>query len=176
MPASIYRIPRAARLLAVFMVAAATPCLVLAGPGAAASPRLAALPSGLPAGTISTVAGTVGGPGPARRVAVAPCGRESRYRLCGLTFAGGHLYATDVGADTLGGLNVGCVVRSISMSGGQLSTPAGNGIVRYSGDGGPASAAGLWCPADVAVGAAGNVVTADNGEQGHDGAGEWRVA
>ena len=111
---SLLRISRGARLLAVFAVAVAAPCSVLAGPGAAASPRVAVPP----AGTISTLAGTVGGPGPARSVAVAPCGRESRYRLCGLAFAGGHLYATDAGADNDGGLAVGCLVRSISISGG----------------------------------------------------------
>ena len=172
MPASLRRIARAARSLTVFAVAVAVPCSVLGGSGAAASPRLAA-PL---AGTISTIAGTVGGPGPARNFAVAPCGRESRYRLCGLTFAGGHLYTTDVGADNDGGLHIGCVVRSISLSGGQLSTPAGNGISSYSGDGGPGSAAGLGCPADVAVDATGNVAIADNGEDGNNnGLGEWRV-
>ena len=46
---------------------------------------------------------------------------------CGLAFADGHLYATDVGADTDYGVDVGCVVRSIAMRGGRLSTPAGNG-------------------------------------------------
>ena len=174
MPASLLRIPRGTRLLAVFAVAVAAPCSVLAGSGAAASPRVAVPP----AGTISTLAGTVGGPGPARSVAVAPCGRESRYRLCGLAFAGGHLYATDAGADNDGGLAVGCVVRSISISGGQLRTPAGDGIPGYSGDGGPASAAGLGCPADVAVDAAGNVVIADDvimANQGDFGALRVRV-
>src|SRR5712691_10712039 len=169
MPASLHRIPRAAWLLAVFAVAA--PCSVLAGPGAAASPRLAA-PL---AGTISTLAGNVGGPGPARSVAVAPCGRRSPDTLCGLAFAGGHLYATDAGADTVGGLAVGCVVRSIILAGGQLSTPAGSGIPGYSGDGGPESAARLGCPADVAVDATGNVVIADNGTVRNSVLGTFRV-
>lgn len=160
MPASLHRIPCPARSLAVIAVAAAAACSVLAGPRAAASLRLPAPP----AGTIATIAGNVGGPGPARSVAVAPCGLQAVGRLCGLAFAGGHLYATDVGADTYFGLDAGCVVRSIGIHGGQLSTPAGDGIVGYSGDGGQGRAAELGCPSDIAADSAGNLVIADYSE------------
>ena len=143
--------------LAAITIAGATAAAVLAGPGAVASPRLVA-PT---AGTISTLAGGVGGPGPARNVAVAPCGVASLFRPCGMTFAGGHLYTTDVGVGTLNSIKVGCVVRAIDLGTGALTTPAGNGIAGFSGDGGPASAAELGCPADVTADSWGNVVIAD---------------
>ena len=44
---------------------------------------------------------------------------------------------------------------------GVLTVVAGSAARDYSGDGGPATAAGLWCPSDVAVDAAGNVYIAD---------------
>ena len=157
MPASLHRIPCLARSLAVIAVAAVTTCSILAASGAVASSRLAASS----AGTITTIAGSVGGPGPARSVAVAPCGLRAVDKPCGLAFADGHLYATDVGADTYYGVDVGCVVRSIAMRGGGLSTPAGNGLRGYSGDGGPGSAAELGCPGDIATDSAGNLVIAD---------------
>ena len=150
-------VPPGAWRRAIIAVAGATACAVLAVPGAAASPGR--LPS--PPGTISTLAGGVGGPGPARSVAVAPCGVVSLRQLCGMAFAGGHLYTTDVGVGSLNSIKVGCVVRAIDAGTGALTTPAGNGIPGFSGDGGPASAAQFRCPTDVAVDAAGNVVIAD---------------
>ena len=44
---------------------------------------------------------------------------------------------------------------------GVLTVVAGSAARDYSGDGGPATAAGLWCPSDIAVDATGNIYIAD---------------
>src|SRR6516225_1254900 len=49
------------------------------------------------------------------------------------------------------------------MTAGDIYTVAGTGAQGFSGDGGPATAAGLTVPAGVAVDAAGNLVIADYG-------------
>ena len=54
-------------------------------------------------------------------------------------------------------------VREISASTGIITTVAGNGIVGYSGDGGPATSAGLFAPRDVAVDGSGNIYIMDSG-------------
>ncbi|MGA2286569.1 MAG: hypothetical protein ABSG55_09910, partial [Dehalococcoidia bacterium] len=51
-------------------------------------------------------------------------------------------------------------IRKVSAS-GDISTLAGNGRLRYSGDGGPATSADLNLPNDVAADSAGNVYIAD---------------
>ena len=48
-----------------------------------------------------------------------------------------------------------------AMTVGDIYTVAGDGRARYSGDGGPATKAGLDDPTDAAVGAAGNILIAD---------------
>ncbi len=53
-------------------------------------------------------------------------------------------------------------VRKIDAS-GMISTLAGNGTGAFSGDGGPASNAQLWCPAGIAVDKNGNVYICDAG-------------
>ncbi|MGA7969252.1 MAG: choice-of-anchor D domain-containing protein [Terriglobales bacterium] len=55
------------------------------------------------------------------------------------------------------------VVREVSASTGIITTVAGNGLVGYSGDGGPATSAEFWDPRDVAVDGAGNVFIVDSG-------------
>jgi hypothetical protein len=117
---------------------AALACLALAAlaawPGAAQ-----AAPAG--AGVITTVAGGVGGPGPAVRVAVP-------FPL-GVSFGAGSLYISQVH------------VRAVSEATGRLTTPAGlfdtQGPVL---DGGPAAQANLDA-ANTAVDKAGNLLIAD---------------
>jgi len=53
-------------------------------------------------------------------------------------------------------------VRKVTPA-GTISTVAGNGIASFSGDGGPATAAAIWVPTDVAVDASGNLFIADGG-------------
>jgi hypothetical protein len=50
-----------------------------------------------------------------------------------------------------------------AMTAGDIYTVAGTGSSGYSGDGGPATAAALNVPASVAIDSAGNLVTADSG-------------
>jgi sugar lactone lactonase YvrE len=53
-------------------------------------------------------------------------------------------------------------VRRVDTVTGIITTVAGNGKVEFSGDGGPATMAGLFEPADVAVDEAGNLFVADS--------------
>ena len=111
------------------------------GPGrAAAAPQYKAATA---PGTITTVAGGVGGPGKATKVALAPCGVESQ---------GGSLYVAD-----------GPAVRRIAAN-DQLTTPAGTGAGI-----GPADSGGLATRSNldtcaVAADSAGNLLIA---EQNH---------
>jgi sugar lactone lactonase YvrE len=109
------------------------------------APALADTP---PDGIISTVAGGVGGPGPATKVAI--------YLPCSVTSAGGSLYVGD-------GL-----VQQVDEATGWLTTPAGgvrSGALSYQPvppqDGGPASQAGMGA-CGTAVDPAGNLVIADS--------------
>src|SRR5207302_155715 len=52
------------------------------------------------------------------------------------------------------------IVRKVATD-GTITTVAGNGIGRYSGDGGPATSAGLNYPTGLAVDSAGNLLIAD---------------
>jgi NHL repeat len=95
----------------------------------------------VPAGTITTVAGGVGGPAKATTVAVSPCGAR---------FAGGSLYAGDITA-----------IRKISPASDQLTTPVGTGSTTPLGDGGPATKASLNGSCTAVLDHAGNLVVAD---------------
>ena len=101
-------------------------------------------------GTISTVAGTgltgyIGDGGPATGAALnLPTGVAVDL--------GGNLYIADSGNEA---------IREIS--GGVISTLAGNGTAGYLGDNGPANGAEFRTPSGVAVDAAGNVYVADHG-------------
>jgi hypothetical protein len=87
-------------------------------------------------GVISTVAGGVGGPGPAAQVAVT---------ACALAFGGGHLYIGDGGS-----------VRQVSPRTDQLTTTVGTGVDGPPGDGGPATQASVGVSGGLtAVGACG---------------------
>ena len=69
--------------------------------------------------------------------------------------ASGNLFIADSGVN--GGNNR---IRKVSVS-GVITTIAGNGSYRYSGDGGPATAAQLQYPVGVAVDSSGNLFIAD---------------
>jgi hypothetical protein len=127
---------------AVVAAALVVTALAGSGPAAAAHQGEAQAPrAALAAGTISTVAGGVGGPGVATSVAMEP---ES------LNFAGGQLYVADAST-----------VRKISPVTDQLTTPVGMGVGAPLGDGGPATEAGV-SPRGTAVDAAGNLVLTDS--------------
>lgn len=53
------------------------------------------------------------------------------------------------------------VVRKVNMSTGIITTIAGNGTGAFGGDSGPATAASIWDPQDVAIDKWGNVYIAD---------------
>jgi NHL repeat len=115
-----------------------TAAIVLGGILAGASQAGAAA---VPGGTITTVAGGVGGPARATTVAVSPCGAR---------FAGSSLYVGDIAA-----------IRQISPASDQLTTPAGTGSTTPLGDGGPATQAGLNGSCTAVLDPAGNLVVAD---------------
>ncbi len=104
-------------------------------PGAAGVARRAA-----PAGTISTVAGGVGGPGPATAVALAgPCGVAAGH---------GSTYIAD-----------SYFLRRVDPATGRLTTPAGEGAdPAPDNNGGPATGTFLFAACTVALDHAGNPV------------------
>ena len=129
------------RAAAVAVVVALMPA-AWAGP----SPAAAAAPGGAHpalAGVISTIAGGVGGPGPAIKVAFGG--------PAGVSFRGGSMYVAERTA-----------VRRVSLAAGYLTTPAGTGRFGPLGDGGPAAGASIQ-PSDAVVDHAGNLVIADFG-------------
>src|ERR1022692_1870230 len=66
----------------------------------------------------------------------------------------GNLYIGDTGNDA---------IRKVAAATGIVTTVAGDGAAGYSGDGGPASSAGLSGPQGVAVDGSGNLFVADTG-------------
>jgi trimeric autotransporter adhesin len=114
------------------------PAAVAAGPAGTAA-------TGEPAGTITTVAGGLGA-GPARNVFQQPVGLAAA--------PGGALYVID---------GIYNVVRKFSSADSHESVVAGSTspIGGYYGDGGPATAAGLFGPSGLAVDTSGNVLIAD---------------
>ncbi|MEO6323410.1 MAG: hypothetical protein ABIT01_08340 [Thermoanaerobaculia bacterium] len=76
--------------------------------------------------------------------------------------------ATGVFADPAGNLFIvdqyNDRIRKVSATTGTISTVAGNGSLGSTGDGGPATAASLVFPIDVAVDAEGNIFIADLGD------------
>jgi trimeric autotransporter adhesin len=93
------------------------------------------------AGVISTVAGGVGGPGKATKVAIS--------EPCDVSYAAGSFYVGDTST-----------VRKVDAQTDRLTTPAGDGLPGPSGNGVPAGIAGLGA-CGTAVDGAGNLVIAD---------------
>jgi hypothetical protein len=140
------------------VLALGLPAAMLAGTGQAAA---AAHPGGHrvapqagPAGTISTVAGGVGGPALATRVPLAtwlPAPDTPVGEPCSAVFGHGHLY---IGDD---------MIRAVNPATDYLTTIAGNGGASSPlGDGGPATQTALQA-CGIAVDHVGNVVLADTG-------------
>ncbi len=77
------------------------------------------------------------------------------------------LYPSAVAVDSAGNVYVADQVynRIRKVSGGTITTLAGNGIQGFSGDGGPATSASLNEPKGVAVDSAGNVYIADTSNE-----------
>jgi len=94
---------------------------------------------------ISTVAGGVGGPAKATRVAISPG--------CHLAFRAGSLYIADDG-----------VVRKVSLGTGWLTNPVGTGSIAPLGDGGAATKAAVEV-CGVTFDHSGNLVIADAGNK-----------
>ena len=76
-------------------------------------------------------------------------------RPAGLVLDGlGNLYFAD---------SANSVVRKINLTTGIITTLVGTGVGGYTGDGGPATSAQLYFPADVTLDPAGNLYIADGG-------------
>jgi sugar lactone lactonase YvrE len=107
-------------------------------------------------GIITTVAGNgtrgfSGDGGPAVNALI-----DMKYFTGGVAAdAAGNVYIADTGNHR---------VRKIDP-GGIISTVAGNGVARFSGDGGPATSAALFAPTGVGTDAAGNLYIVDTGNQ-----------
>jgi sugar lactone lactonase YvrE len=141
-------------LIALMVTALAAAALTGSGPAAAAArpggPKAPTARLAAAAGTISTVAGGVGGPAKGTKVALAG--------PCGVRFAAGRLYiAGSNGRYKFGGFGA---VREVNPRTGQLTTPAGTSAPGVLGDGGLATRANL-STCGVAVDHAGNLVIAD---------------
>jgi hypothetical protein len=112
----------------------------------AGGPRATAAAAG---GVISTVAGGVGGPARATKVAL---NEQQLNPDCGVTFGDGSLLVADSTS-----------VRQVNPGTDQLTTPAGTGAVIPLANGGLATAANLRGTCSVAVDHFGNLILADGG-------------
>ena len=99
-------------------------------------------------GTITTVAGN---------------GSQGLYGDGGPATSASLNYPNGAAVDSAGNLYIADTYnyRIRKVSGGTISTVAGNGKHFFSGDGGPATSASLWYPFGVAVDSAGNLYIAD---------------
>ena len=97
-------------------------------------------PGSVRGGVISTIAGGVGGPGPATSVAISPCG---------VRWAGGWLYIGD-----------GATVRRVSAATGALTTVAGDNAAGPADDSGTAVGSALSAMCGTVLDGSGNLVIA----------------
>jgi sugar lactone lactonase YvrE len=108
-------------------------------------------------GKISTVAGN----GKAPSFLEGPVGDGGPATAAELS------YPTEVAFDKDGNLyiadNSDSAIRKVTTSTGIITTVAGNGIPTYSGDGGPATKAGLSSPNGIAFDGSDNLYIADEG-------------
>ncbi len=95
---------------------------------------------------ITTIAGGVGGPGPATGVSVG--------RACAMTFEHGVLYIASNQPDT--------VIRAVSARSDQLTTPVGDGYPTLTPDGTPGALAGSGASCGVVVDNSGNIIWSDS--------------
>jgi NHL repeat len=127
----------------VFLSVSVFAALLTAGGALVSAASAAARGAPSVAGTISTIAGGVGGPGPGTKVSVA--------LPCGVSFAAGHLYISQG------------VVREVGAATGRLTTPAGAAeIASPPASGVPAAKVNL-AACGTASDKAGNLVIADRG-------------
>ena len=129
--------------------AAAAALVLVTGVGSAAA-GAASGPGAAGPWRITTLAGGVGGPGPASQIA----GGE-----CAVTFAGGYLYAT-------GYSYAPSVIRRISMRTGALTTPVGSAFTApgAAADGTPAARASIARSCGVTTDAHGNLFFTDQSD------------
>ena len=102
-------------------------------------------------GIITTVAGT-GTFGYNGDGGLAMYASVSSIEQCAVEFSTGNLFMADSGDDR---------VRMITLSTGIITTVAGNGKTKYSGDGGLATSASLGNPTGIALDSSGNLYIAD---------------
>jgi uncharacterized protein (TIGR03437 family) len=104
-----------------------------------------------PGGTITTVAGGVSGAFEGDRSLAATAYVDSPRGVA--VDQSGSVYISDSGTNT---------VRRVTRD-GLITTVAGNGVIGYSGDGGPATSAALNRPWGLAIDNVGNLLIADMG-------------
>jgi trimeric autotransporter adhesin len=149
-PIARWLMPAGPALVAVLMSGG----LAGGGPAAAAARPGGPAPHGGPAGTISTVAGGVGGPALATRLDMEypwaePTGQAGPVP-CGATYAGGALYLEDQVS-----------VWKVNPSTGLMIAVAGTNAPGVVGDGHSATKASVYGGCGVAVDRAGNLVVTD---------------
>jgi streptogramin lyase len=114
-----------------------------------------------PSGVITTAAGNGETCYPASSSPPTPCYLSAD----GLPATSAVLSPSAIAVDGTGNLYIADAflsrIRMVSVATGIITTIAGNGASGFSGDGGPATAAGFYSPQGIAVDAAGNVFVSD---------------